>query len=190
MRPARGRARGGTFRTGLDLLGRLSSRLETAATPPSDPAMFDVAVSAGMLRYLRHVHMERVDPRAIGFRLEAPRDQHDFPALLRSAIADQRVTAAAAGVPALHIAFGSGHVVASGDWYRHFEYDAERARGLDYVEDLFNPCVLTVDLNTSHKATIVASTEPVSSLSVVGAGRAERSRRQAIITMSRAPDDL
>ena len=49
-----------------------------------------------MLRYLRHVHMGRVDPRAIGFRLEATPDQHDFAVLLRAAIADQRVTAAAA----------------------------------------------------------------------------------------------
>jgi L,D-transpeptidase YcbB len=79
-----------------DLLDRLIPRVEDASPAPSDLASFEVAVSAGMLRYLRHVHMGRVDPRAIGFRLETPRDQDDFPALLRSAIADQRVTAAAA----------------------------------------------------------------------------------------------
>jgi L,D-transpeptidase YcbB len=79
-----------------ELLGRLIPRVEAAATAPSDLASFDVAVSAGMLRYLRHVHMGRVDPRAIGFRLEVPRDQHDFPALLRSAMAQQRVTDTAA----------------------------------------------------------------------------------------------
>jgi predicted glycogen debranching enzyme len=28
-----------------------------------------------------------------------------------------------------------------GDWYRNFEYDAERERGLDFSEDLFNPLV-------------------------------------------------
>ncbi len=85
-----------------DLLDRLIPRVEAASPAPSDLAGFDVAVSAGMLRYLHHVHMGRVDPRAIGFRLETPRDQHDFPALLRSAIADQRVTAAATDLrPAL-----------------------------------------------------------------------------------------
>jgi murein L,D-transpeptidase YcbB/YkuD len=52
----------------------------------------DVAVSAGMLRYLRDVHMGRIDPRMIGFRLEAPRDAHDFAALLSAAIASQQVT--------------------------------------------------------------------------------------------------
>ena len=28
---------------------------------------------------------------------------------------------------------------ATGDWYRNFEYDRERERGLDFQEDLFNP---------------------------------------------------
>ena len=78
-----------------DLLGRLTSRLDSRSSEPEDLAQFDVAVSAGTLRYLRHLHMGRVDPRTIGFRLDAPRDRHDFPALLRSAIADRRVTAAA-----------------------------------------------------------------------------------------------
>jgi murein L,D-transpeptidase YcbB/YkuD len=78
------------------LLGRLTPTAETTSSAAADLTRFDVAVSAGMLRYLRHLHMGRVDPRAIGFRLDAPRDQHDFPALLRSSIADERVTEAAA----------------------------------------------------------------------------------------------
>jgi hypothetical protein len=54
------------------LLGRLIPRVEAAATAPSDLAGFDVAVSAAMLRYLRHVHMGRVDPRsAIDWRRPA-----------------------------------------------------------------------------------------------------------------------
>ena len=75
-----------------EFLGRLPPGQEFASEPLSDLARFDVALSAGMLRYLRHVHMGRVDARTIGFRLDTPRDQHDFPALLRSAIANQRVT--------------------------------------------------------------------------------------------------
>ena len=35
----------------------------------------------------------------------------------------------------------------TGDWYRNFEYDAERERGLDFSEDLFNPLVLRFDLD-------------------------------------------
>ena len=79
-----------------DFLSQLAPRVETELPDPDDLARFDVAVSAGTLRYLRHLHMGRVDPRAIGFRLDAPRDRHDFPALLRAAITDQRVTLAAA----------------------------------------------------------------------------------------------
>src|SRR6516225_11792862 len=65
--------------------------LKTAASTAQDLARFDVAVSAGMLRYLRDLHMGRIDPRTIGFRLDALRDRHDFAAMLRSAVAKQRV---------------------------------------------------------------------------------------------------
>ena len=79
-----------------DVLGQLALRVETGPQEPEDLARFEVAISAGMLRYLRHLHVGRVDPRTIGFRLQTPRDQHDFPALLRAALADQRLPAAAA----------------------------------------------------------------------------------------------
>jgi len=75
-----------------ELLGRLAPRLEVATPASQELARVDVALSAGMLRYLRDVHMGRSDPRTIGFRLDAPRDQHDFAALLRAAISEQRVT--------------------------------------------------------------------------------------------------
>lgn len=75
-----------------DELDRLTARLETASPPLArDLAGFDVALSSGMLRYLRHVHVGRVDPRTIGFRLSVPADRHDFAALLRSALADRRI---------------------------------------------------------------------------------------------------
>ena len=44
-----------------------------------------------MLRYLRHLHLGRIDPRTIGFRLNVPAKGHDFAALLRSALADDRI---------------------------------------------------------------------------------------------------
>ena len=48
------------------------------------------------------------------------------------------------GLPSLHLAHNAGEVRKAGDWYRNFEYDAERERGLDFAEDLFNlwSCVL------------------------------------------------
>ncbi len=48
-------------------------------------ARFDVELSRAVLRYLRHLHMGRVDPRDIGFTLTVPRDGHDFAALVRQA---------------------------------------------------------------------------------------------------------
>ena len=74
-----------------NLLPPASPGLTGEALPAQDAARLDVAVSAGMLRYLRDVHLGRIDPRSIGFQLDTPRDQHDFAALLRRAIGDQTV---------------------------------------------------------------------------------------------------
>ncbi len=64
------------------------------------------------------------------------------------------------GLPALYLANNAQEVESTGNWYRNLEYDAERERGLDFQEDLFNPCVLSFDLNSTRKATVIASTEP------------------------------
>jgi murein L,D-transpeptidase YcbB/YkuD len=71
----------------------LVSTLATSAQPPpvSHLASFDLGVSAGTLRFLRHLHLGRVDPRSIGFRMTAPADSHDFAALLHSAVIDGRI---------------------------------------------------------------------------------------------------
>jgi L,D-transpeptidase YcbB len=74
-----------------ELAAGVPPRLETATRVPEDVARVDVAVSAGLLRYLRDAHVGRVDPRALGFRLDVPRDQHDFAVLLRVAITSHRV---------------------------------------------------------------------------------------------------
>jgi murein L,D-transpeptidase YcbB/YkuD len=66
--------------------------LEKAPSPTaSSVADFDTGLSEGTLRYLRHLHTGRIDPRAIGFRMTASRDAHDFAELLRSAVAGHRV---------------------------------------------------------------------------------------------------
>jgi L,D-transpeptidase YcbB len=64
-------------------------------TTTTDLARFDVAVSAGTLCFLRHLHSGRVDPRALGFRLNMPADRHDFAAELATAVSDHRFAAAA-----------------------------------------------------------------------------------------------
>jgi L,D-transpeptidase YcbB len=77
-------------------LDRLTSKLRTAPPSIADLASFDVALSASMLRYLHHLHAGRIDPRTIGLRLTAPADQHDFAALVQSAVAEHRVAEAVA----------------------------------------------------------------------------------------------
>jgi murein L,D-transpeptidase YcbB/YkuD len=88
---------------GLRDLDRLTALLETKSpAPPRHRARFDAALSAQMLRYLRDLHIGRVDPRAIGFRLSVPVDQHDFAVLLREALMRHRIADAAADLrPAL-----------------------------------------------------------------------------------------
>jgi len=64
-----------------------------------------------------------------------------------------------AGLPSFYLTNDAAEIESSGNWYRNVEYDAERERGLDFQEDLFNPCVLRFDLNQRPTATLIASTE-------------------------------
>src|SRR6266853_3126694 len=63
------------------------------------------------------------------------------------------------GLRALHLAHNADQLRKTGEWYRNFEYDAERERGLDFSEDLFNPLALSFDLRLRHQASVIASTE-------------------------------
>jgi predicted glycogen debranching enzyme len=63
------------------------------------------------------------------------------------------------GLPCLYLANDAVLIERSGHWYHNFEYDAERERGLDFQEDLFNPCALHFDLSQQLPATLIASTE-------------------------------
>ncbi len=80
---------------------RLDSRaaaLAAGSAGAADVAAFDVGLSAGLLRYLRQLHKGRVDPRGLGLRLTTPRDEHDYAAIVREALAGHRLNAAAAGL--------------------------------------------------------------------------------------------
>jgi murein L,D-transpeptidase YcbB/YkuD len=68
-----------------------------AALPKStaaERASFDVRLSASVLKYFRHLHAGRIDPRTLGFRLDVPTDDHDYGALLEAAIANGTLTQA------------------------------------------------------------------------------------------------
>jgi len=71
-------------------------------------------------------------------------------------------------------------------WYRSFVYEAERARGLDYVEDLAAPGVFHYDLSASEAVLILSAGEaggetsdPGNALDLATSLRARESRRRA-----------
>lgn len=91
----------------------MTTRFEAAATHGLDPAAYllpgvrdraalagerlaarDVALTLAALRYMRHLHLGRVDPRRLGLRLQTWAEPHDFPMLLADGLGAGRVPAA------------------------------------------------------------------------------------------------
>ena len=88
------------------------------------------------------------------------------------------------GLPTLYLAHNAIRVEKTGKWYRNFEYDIEKERGLDYREDLFQPCLLKFDLPTSTSAVILASTERHTAAGVENYRDDEMRRRAAAASAS------
>jgi predicted glycogen debranching enzyme len=92
--------------------------------------------------------------------------------------------------PTLYFAHDADKVVSQGYWYKNFEYALERERGLDYIEDLFNPLTLSFDFGARQTVTLIASTK---TLDVASAGtllQQEVDRRSRIVSNVGAEDDL
>jgi len=94
------------------------------------------------------------------------------------------------GLPSLHLAHNAIELRKTGDWYRNFEYDAERERGLDCSEDLFNPFVLCFDLRLHRQASIIASTQQRDVSKAVEYRREEITRRRKALVASPIEDGL
>ena len=90
----------------------------------------------------------------------------------------------------MYFAHNSRQLGDGGNWYRNFEYDAERERGLDFVEDLFNPFVLRFDLRQGFDATVIASTERRDVAKAGEYRQAEISRRRSIVMLAPVEDDF
>ena len=84
-------------------------------------------------------------------------------------------------LPWLFFSHDAGALRQTGDWYRNFEYQVERERGLDFREDLFNPFVLEFSLNTRVTATVIASTGPYDPGTAPLLREQEIARRRAIV---------
>ena len=88
------------------------------------------------------------------------------------------------GLPSLHLAHNAVELQKTGDWYRNFEYDAERERGLDFSEDLFDPCILRFDLRLRRQASVIASTEQRDAAQATEYLQAEITRRRNVAVSS------
>jgi predicted glycogen debranching enzyme len=93
-------------------------------------------------------------------------------------------------LPTLYLAHNAVELQKTGDWYRNFEYDVERERGLDFREDLFNHFVLRFDLLASAQASIIASTEHRDVARVDQYRQAEIKRRRAATQASPLEDEF
>jgi murein L,D-transpeptidase YcbB/YkuD len=69
-----------------------------AIVAPASAAAFDLDLSLALLRYYRHVHLGRVNPRAIGFHIDAPDHAHDFVEIVRTARIEHRIAETAAAL--------------------------------------------------------------------------------------------
>ncbi len=117
---------------------------------------------------------------------------HENAALNGSITVEQGVASVApyAGMSPLHISHTGASVRESGDWYRNFEFDRERERGLDFREDLFNPLVLTFNLSDFPDASVIASTEYRDATLAEAYEIDERQRRAAIARSVETDDPL
>ena len=76
------------------------------------------------------------------------------------------------GVPGI-VARSNGSYVHQPVWYRDFEYEAERARGLDFTEDLASPGVFAWDLSVGEAVWILAPTGVADALARTGESAVE-----------------
>ncbi|MFN0109016.1 MAG: amylo-alpha-1,6-glucosidase [Blastocatellia bacterium] len=87
-----------------------------------------------------------------------------------------------ADLPELHFAHNTDEPRATGYWYRNFEFKAERERGLDFNEDLFNHFTLKFDLGKTASATVIASTEKHNASEANKLRQAEIIRRKELLS--------
>ncbi len=94
------------------------------------------------------------------------------------------------GLPVLYLSHNAFETKRTSEWYRNFEYDAERERGLDFTEDLFNPFVLRFDLGSGRQASVIASTERRDVAHVIEYRQAEITRRRNADVSPPVEDDF
>lgn len=80
------------------LTAAITNAIEAPALSGDARLRRDVALSLAVLRYMRHLHLGRVDPRRLGLRLQTWDEPHDFPRMLAEALGTGRVGEALDGL--------------------------------------------------------------------------------------------
>jgi predicted glycogen debranching enzyme len=94
------------------------------------------------------------------------------------------------GLPRLYFAHDAIRVQEQGYWYKNFLYRVERERGLDFEEDLYNPFVLSWNLNKKCGANVIASTGQREIEQAAATRTVELQRRQRLVASSPVDDPL
>ncbi|MFC2173802.1 amylo-alpha-1,6-glucosidase [Acidobacteriota bacterium] len=85
------------------------------------------------------------------------------------------------GVPQLYLYHPPCELLPTGYWYRNFEYPNEVRRGLDYREDLFNPCQMSFSPRNGEPVQLVASLDKHDTYPVEEKTAQEKHRRALIL---------
>jgi predicted glycogen debranching enzyme len=93
-------------------------------------------------------------------------------------------------LPSLQFAHNAKAIDTDGLWFYNFEYERERERGLDSLEDLYSPFLLRFELYKDTPAVIVASTGHHEASEAGPLGQQEKKRREKISAAAPARDSL
>jgi predicted glycogen debranching enzyme len=94
------------------------------------------------------------------------------------------------GMPRLYFAHNAHWISREGNWYYNFEYPRELERGLEGLEDLYQPFVMQFNLGPGLKAVVIASTESHKAADAETLLRNELVRRETERAASPIADDL
>jgi predicted glycogen debranching enzyme len=83
--------------------------------------------------------------------------------------------------PEIFIKLSSGNFHEAPDWYYNFNYEIEKYRGLEYVEDLYTPGKFHVEFKEGDSLFIILSTEDPAFKDAASLFNAEIQRRQSLI---------
>jgi predicted glycogen debranching enzyme len=90
-------------------------------------------------------------------------------------------TKAYEGTPDIFIKVPGSNYHADPKWFYNFNYSIEQYRGLDFIEDLFNPGKFTVELNEGDTLGIILSTEDPAERDALDLFEKETQRRESLI---------